>query len=184
MSMVTLTCLIAGLILLVAGRKAFWLFLGLAVFAIAVVFVQRYLPNLDDRTLLILSLVVGVIAAVASVAIAKALVWVGGFVCGGYIGVVAWQILVPAAAGFPWLAFAIGGVLGVLIAKFLFESLLVLGSSAVGAALLVHTIGVEGIPGLILLILLTVVGVVVQGKFLPGRPARPSASKETQEEKT
>ena len=183
MNMVKLTCILAGLILLMAGRKALWLFLGLAVFAIAVAFIQSYLPNLDDRTLLVVSLVAGVIAAVASVALAKALVWVGGVACGGYIGVVAWQTLGPAAGGFPWLACAIGGVVGILVAKFLFESLLVLGSSAVGAALLVHTLGVDGTPGLALLILLAALGVVVQGKFMPGKSARPSASKETEEEK-
>jgi hypothetical protein len=171
MNTITLVSLIAGLILLVAGRKAFWIFLGLAAFAVTVAFIQRYLPNLDERTLLVVSLVVGAIAAAAAVALAKAIVWVGGFVGGGYIGVIVWEMLVPAAAGFPWVAFVIGGVIGMVLMKLLFESLLVLGSSAVGAALFVHIFRVEGTLGLLLLIGLTVIGVIIQGRLWPGKKA-------------
>jgi hypothetical protein len=178
MNLVTLTCLIAGCILLVAGRKAFWLFLGLAVFAVTVVFVQHYLPSLDQRTLVVLSLIAGFVAAVASVTLAKALVWVGGFVGGGYVGVIVWGTLIPAGPVFPWLAFIVGGVVGMLVAKFLFETLLVLASSAVGAALLVHVLGIVGTPGLIVLVVLTVVGVIVQGRFLPGKTSRAASDKE------
>lgn len=167
MNTVTLVSLIAGLVLLIAGRKAFWVFLGLAAFAVTVVFVQRYLPNLDERTLLVVALVVGGIAAAAAVALAKAIVWVGGFLGGGYIGVVVWEMLMPSASGFPWVAFVIGGLIGMVLMKLLFESLLVLGSSAVGAALLVHVLRAEGTLGLFLLIVLTVIGVIIQRRLWP-----------------
>ena len=65
-----------------------------------------------------------------------------------------------------------------LVAKFLFETLLVLASSAVGAALLVHVLGIVGTPGLIVLVVLTVVGVIVQGRFLPGKTSRAASDKE------
>lgn len=178
MNLVTITCLIAGCLLLVAGRKAFWLFVGLAVFAVTIAFVQHYLPSLDQRTLVVLSLIAGFVAAVASVTLAKALVWVGGFVGGGYVGVIAWGMLIPEGPAFPWLAFVVGGVGGMLVAKFLFETLLVLASSAVGAALLVHVLGIDGTPGLIVLVILTAAGVIVQGKLLPGKTPQAATPKE------
>jgi hypothetical protein len=178
MSLVPLTCLIAGCILLLLGRKAFWLFLSLAVFAVTVTFVQHYLPSLDQRTVVVLSLIAGFVAAVASVMLAKALVWIGGFVGGGYVGVIAWGTLVPAGPAFPWPAFVVGGIAGMLVAKFLFETLLVLASSAVGAALLVHVLGIEGTPALIVLVVLTAAGVIIQGKLLPGKTSGAALPKE------
>lgn len=165
MNAITLASLIAGLVLLIAGRKAFWAFLGLAAFAVTVAFVQRYLPNLDERTLLVVALVTGGIAAAAAVVLAKAVVWIGGFIGGGYIGVVVWEMLMPSATGFPWVAFVIGGLIGMVLMKLLFESLLVLGSSAVGAALLVHIIRLEGTLGLFFLIVFAAVGVIIQGRL-------------------
>jgi len=165
MNAITLASLIAGLVLLIAGRKAFWAFLGLAAFAVTVAFVQRYLPNLDERTLLVVALVTGGIAAAAAVVLAKAVVWIGGFIGGGYIGVVVWEMLMPSATGFPWVAFVIGGLIGMVLMKLLFESLLVLGSSAVGAALLVHILRFEGTLGLFFLIVFAAVGVIIQGRL-------------------
>jgi hypothetical protein len=178
MNLVTLTCLIAGCMLLVAGRRAIWLFLGLAVFAVTVALIQHYLPSLDQRTLVVLSLIAGFVAAVASVMLARALIWVGGFVGGGYVGVIAWGTLIPAGPAFPWLAFVVGGVVGMLVVKFLFETLLVLASSAVGAALLVHVLGIDGTPGLIVLVVLTAAGVIAQRKLLPGKTSRAASPKE------
>ncbi len=166
MSSVTLLSLVVGLLLLLVGRKAFWFFLGLAGAAVAIAFVPRYVTGLDQQTLLIVSIVAGVLGGVLAFALSKAVVWVGGLVGGGYCGVILWQMLVPGS-GFPWVAAAVGGILGMLVAKFLFTSVLVLASSAMGAALLVHLSGLEGAPGLVVLVLLTAIGVLVQGRFWP-----------------
>lgn len=178
MSSVTLVSLIAGLLLLLAGRKTFWLFLGLVGVAVAIAFVPRILPDLDRQTLLLISIGAGVLGGILAFALSRVLVWVGGFIGGGYLGVIAWQTVAPGPS-FPWVAAVIGGILGMLIAKFLFESALVLASSAVGAALLVHISGLEGTAGLVLLVVLTAAGIIVQGRLGP-RPSsgKPAAEKD------
>jgi hypothetical protein len=153
MNTFTVVSIIAGLLLLLVGRKGFWFFLGLAGIAFAITFIPRYFPDLSQQTLLIVSIVAGVAGGALAFALAKVLVWVGGFVGGGYLGIIVWQI--------------VGGILGMLIAKLLFESVLVVASSAMGAALLVHLCGFEGTLGLVALVVLTAVGIIVQGKLWP-----------------
>ncbi len=174
MSSVTLVSLITGLLLLLAGRKTFWLFLGLAGVAVAVAFVPRILPDLDQQTLLLVSIGAGILGGILAFVFSRVLVWVGGCVAGGYLGVIAWQTVAPGPS-FPWMAAVVGGLLGMLVAKFLFESALVLASSAVGAALLVHVSGLEGTSGLAALVVLTAAGIIVQGRLWPGSPAKGSA---------
>jgi hypothetical protein len=174
MSTVTIVSLIAGLLLLFVGRKALWFFLGLAGVAVAIAFLPRYFPEFDQKTLLIVSLVAGVLGGALAFALSKVIVWVGGGIAGGYLGVIAWQTLVPGLA-FPWVAAVIGGILGMLVAKFLFESVLVITSSAMGAALLVHCTGLEGAPGLVALFVLTAAGIIVQGRLWPGSSAKKSS---------
>lgn len=173
MSTVTLVSLIAGLLLLLAGKKAFWFFLALAGIAVAITFLPRVLPDLDRQTLLIVSVAAGVLGGILAFALSKFLVWVGGFLAGGYLGIVAWQMIAHGPA-FPWVAGIVGGILGMLAAKVLFTSVLVLASSAIGAALLVHVSGLDGTPGLAALVILTAAGIIVQGKLWP-RPS-PDAS--------
>ena len=64
MSSVTLVSLIAGLLLLLAGKKTFWLFLGLAGVAVAIAFVPRIFPDLDQQTLLLVSIGAGVLGGI------------------------------------------------------------------------------------------------------------------------
>jgi hypothetical protein len=64
-----------------------------------------------------------------------------------------------------------------LVAKLLFESVLVLASAAMGAALLVHVTGLDGAPGLVALVVLTVAGIIVQGRLRP----RSSGEKSSEE---
>ncbi len=174
MSSVTLVSLIAGLLLLLAGKKTIWLFLGLAGVAVAIAFVPRVFPDLGQRTLLLVSIAAGVLGGVLAFVLSRVLVWVGGFVAGGYLGVIAWQTVVPGAA-FPWVAAVIGGILGMLVAKLLFDSALVLASSAIGAALLVHISGLEGTTGLVALVFLTAAGIIVQGRLWPRSAGRESS---------
>jgi hypothetical protein len=173
MNTVTVVSLIAGLLLLLAGRKAFWFFLGLAGIAFAVAFIPKYFPDLSQQTLLMISVVAGVVGGALAFALTRVLVWVGGFVGGGYLGMILWQTVAPGP-GFPWVAALIGGIAGMLIAKLLFESVLVLASSAMGAALLVHVSGLEGTPGLAALVLLTAVGIIIQGRLWPRSSAEAS----------
>ncbi len=174
MSTVTLVSLVAGLLLLLVGRKAVWFFLGLAGIAVAVAFLPRYLPDLDQRTLLYVSIGAGVLGAALAFVLSRVLVWAGGLIGGAYVGVIVWQTIAPGPA-FPWVAAVIGGVLGMLVAKLLFESVLVLASSAMGAALLVHISGLEGTPGLAALVILTAAGNIVQGRLWPRSSAGKSA---------
>jgi hypothetical protein len=177
MSTVTIVSLIAGLLLLLVGRKAFWFFLSLAGVAVAIAFVPRYITGLDQQTLLIVSIGAGVLGGVLAFALSKAVVLVGGLLGGGYCGVILWQMLVPGIE-FPWVAAVVGGILGMLAAKFLFTSVLVLASSAMGAALLVHLIGLEGVPGLVALAVLTALGIIVQGRLWPRASAEKPEGKE------
>ena len=139
--------------------------------------------QLSLATNLGVAIAAGIIGAAAASVLTKVVVWVGGFVGGAYVGVIAWQTLMGAAPGFPWIPVVIGGIAGILVAKFLFESVLVIVSSAAGAALLVHTFQVGETVGFILLILFTAIGIIVQGRLWPGASSKAPKQEKEQEEK-
>jgi len=94
-----------------------------------------------------------------------------GFLAGGYLLNSLWFML-----GVPWrlpilLLYFIGGVLGAVISYQLFEQVLIVMTSLVGAVFIIEAIDV--VPGwqLFLFALLTAVGVMVQGRQTADPPA-------------
>jgi uncharacterized membrane protein YeaQ/YmgE (transglycosylase-associated protein family) len=156
---------VVGGLLLLFGRRLFWLFVGVVGFVLAQRLAGAYLGGEAGW---MTALVVGVVGAVAAVMVQKVVVSVAGLAAG--------------AVGFLWLAEQFGwppglptligvvlaGAVGAALLQWLFELGLVALSALVGAALLVQGLGM-GEPRGVALLVLAVVGALVQ---LVGRRRR------------
>lgn len=157
--------LIVGAVLLVAGRRLFWLAVGAAGFVLALVVALRFLDPEPLWLLLVLALVAGVAGAVLAILLQRLAVALAGFLAGGWAGLALW-IQLGGAEGWPALgAFLVAGLIVAIVAGAVFELALVVVSALIGALLVAGGIGADGLFGLALVAVLTVAGSLVQSSF-------------------
>lgn len=161
-----------GLLLLLAGRRIFWLVLGVLGFLFGFDFATQVL-GLDSRGLgLLIAALAGAVGVVVAVFIQKLAVGLAGFFIGGYLTLTLLGADVASLAVPDLVAFLAGGILAAFLAVWLFEAALILLSSVAGAALMTGTVDLDpGAAGLGFF-LLVVVGLAVQAGIGPRRRGR------------
>ncbi len=170
--------LVVGLLLLVAGRRLFWLFVAVAGFVAGVEAVFYIFPHQTELFTLIVGIALGLFGALLAFFLEKLAIAIAGFAGGGYLALLICSTLLgPIAINQPvaWICFLIGGIIGALLMNFFFNWALIILSSFEGA----HIILKQFIPqrqhyfGLVLL-LLSVVGILIQASTYR-RPSRVAA---------
>lgn len=161
-----IAALVAGGLLLLFGRRLFWLFVGVVGFVVVFRLADAYLGGAGVGW--VVAIAAGVLGALAAILVQRLAVGVAGFAAG--------------AAGFLWLAEQLGwsvglptligalvaGVLGAALVGWLFELGLVALSALLGAALVVEGLGLEEPRGAVFVVL-AIAGALVQ---LAGRRRR------------
>ena len=155
--------LVLGIALLVAGRRLFWLGVGVLGFLAGLSAAERIAPDLSRGTALLVALAAGVIGLVLAVVVQKVAVGLAGFL----LGVVVLGRLLPVAGielgRWEWLVLVAGGLLAAWAALALFGVALAVLSAGVGATLVVEALPpFSGALAPLVLIGLWVVGVAVQ----------------------
>lgn len=162
--------LLVGVVLLVAGRKLFWLAVGAAGFVFALALAVRYLDPEPLWLLLGLALLAGVAGAILAVFLQRLAVALAGFLLGGWAGLALWIHLGGGEGPLALLAALAAGVVAAMVAGALFEFALVAISALLGAALVTGAVGVEGPLQVVSILVLAAGGGLVQTAL--GRPRR------------
>ena len=165
-SSVPIIGIVVGIAILLFGRKLFWLFVAALGFAVGIEIAAYFMRDPPVWMTLLAALGLGLLGALLAILLQKFAVAVAGFIAGGRV---AWGLsaaFFAEHAHYRGITFVIGGILGALLLLALFDWVLILLSSVEGA----HLIG-NGIPlpekgAVILFVVLTVIGVVVQGSML------------------
>lgn len=156
-----------GILLLVVGRKIFWLALGAAGF-LAGLYLASRLPVVQQANEPVISLAIagacGVVGILLAIFVQKLAVGVAGFLAGG-LGAL-WLALTAAlpVGGWEWAVFLVGGVLGAVLAGLLFEVALVVVTALLGATLLLELVTLDPRLEGILALVGTAVGCLIQGQ--------------------
>src|ERR1043165_9436275 len=112
--MLNIINLILGGALLLAGRKLFWLFVGAAGFITGVQLATRFWQG-PGILAIIVGLVLGVIFALLAIFLQAVVIWIAGFLTGGYVlSVLATLIGMQLNGATTWIVYVIGGILGVI----------------------------------------------------------------------
>ena len=156
--------LIAGAVLLFAGRRFFWLAAGLVAFLFTV-YLINLIFNLGWFGILI-GLVVGVIFGWLAVKFVK--------IAGYFIGAIAGAFIIPTMLGILgvditwWLGGLIGGVIGLVMMIFLFDWGFILLTALMGASAVANDIqdliSLEDWSRGLLALVLFILGVIVQSR--------------------
>lgn len=168
--MTALVQIALGSVLLLAGRRLYWLLAGAAGFVLGMFLTQQLFSDASQTVLLFASLALGVLFAVLAVVGQRFIIGLVGFMAGG-IGL-SWLFtafnFTPAEPStlLTFVIFIAGGIAGAFLLSRLFDLGLVLLSSLLGAELALRGLGqVIDLPdtlGAIPLIVLTVIGIAVQ----------------------
>lgn len=159
--------LAAGLILLLAGRRLFWLFVAALGFTIGFALSRLIFREGSELFALLIALGCGLLGAWLAMGLRKAALAIAGFGAGGYILSFLFQAGgIQLSVVLSWL---LGGVIGAILLTVLFDWALVFLSAASGAAILARTIPLLDAFLLLKFAILFVIGFVIQASDLSGR---------------
>jgi hypothetical protein len=153
---------VVGVLLLAFGRRLYWLFVGGIGFVVGFSLASRLTDHRPGLTPLLIGLGAGLLGVVLALLLQKLAVVVAGLLAGAWLGVEVWPLLAPGSLRDPWLPALVGAVVGALLAITLFDAVLVVLSSLVGAALLARLFGRRPAMQAIVLLLLALLGIVLQ----------------------
>lgn len=166
--MLSLIELVLGGVLLLAGRKLYWLLAATMGFAAGLYLADLLLPSEPESTGVLIAFALAGGGALLLVVFKKAMIGLVGFLAGG-VGLYLLLSALTTLLSETWMAasaFIVGGAIGAVLLSRLFELGLIILSSLIGAFLIMAGIGGLFTPSATLfsvgLILLIGLGVVIQ----------------------
>jgi len=157
-----LLAILAGIALLVAGRRLFWLFVGLIGFISGIRLAPQFFPGHPEWMVLVIALMAGALGALLALVLQWLAIGLAGFFAGAYVVVSLLSISGWGTSGMNWLFFFIGGILGTLLMIVLFDWALIILSCLAGAGLIIETIHDDRWVMILLFTALFIAGIVVQ----------------------
>ena len=166
--------IVLGIILLTTGKRLYWLFVGVVGFVIGLALATTYV-SLDPPWLIyIVAFAAGIIGAVLGIYSQRLAIALVGFIVGGYGAIFVAGLLGIKAEPFNWMAFIVGGIVGLLLVASIFDWALYILSAWAGSTLVTRTltegVGMNETLGLVLFFILFVVGITLQAGIFMDKP--------------
>ena len=165
-----------GLLLLVLGRRLYWLFVAGMGFLYGLELAPRLLPGRSETVIVIVALALALVGALVAVVATKIALGMIGFAAGGGIAVLLLGNLGIDSGAVALGVFVIGGLLGAVLLLVLFDWTLIALSSLAGGSLIVTSaqrlLEIPPIAATPLVLVLAVIGALIQTRLWPAR--RPS----------
>lgn len=152
--------IVLGAILLVFGRKLFWLFVGIAGFLVGMELASNLLADQQDWVRWLAAIGAGLIGVFLAVFAGRVAFAIGGFFAGAYIA-----MLIVQHFGFavnPNVPLVVGGVIGAVVAAALMDTAIIVLSSLMGAGAIAQEIDVTQPIRTLIFLGLVAAGIVVQ----------------------
>jgi hypothetical protein len=157
----------AGIVLLLFGRKLFWLLVAVTGFVIGYYLATPFVDAESRHIALIVGCLFGGVGALLAVFAQKIAVVAGGFLAGGFALSTLVQGMTTSTLP-DWVPFIIGGAIGALLLKQLFEWSLIVLTSLLGAIVIIMGITGDRSPAGYVVLALAIVGFVVQARAKRG----------------
>jgi hypothetical protein len=159
--------LVFGVVLLVAGRRLYWLFVAAVGFWAGSVLAHEHFAERAREWAMLVGVIGGILGALLAVLFQKLAVALAGAAAGGFFG---WTLLERIGwESWGWIGLVIGAIVGGILVLKLFDWGLIIVSSLAGAGLLIDGIELEKSAEGLLLVAAFIVGVAVQGTHLARR---------------
>src|SRR5216684_1820540 len=151
-----------GAVILLFGRKLFWLCVAAVGFAAGVEIAPHLVNEPSPLLALAIALVLGLIGALLALFLQKVAIAVLGFLAGGKLaGAIASAFFVHYGQ-YSTIIFLGGGIVGAILLLALFDWALIVVSSLIGAHLIQSAVVLPATGSTIVFVGLAVVGIIVQ----------------------
>jgi len=157
--------ILLGAGLLFFGRKVFWLFVAGAGF-VAGLSLANSILQVPETVGVIISLGIGLLAALLAVFMQQFAISLAGFLVGGYIVLQILPLLNLDMNIGTWLVFIIGGIIGVILVNAILDWALIILSSLAGASLVSEALDLRDGIAFVVFIILIAIGVTYQAREL------------------
>jgi uncharacterized protein DUF4203 len=165
--------LLAGIVLLVAGRRLFWLFVGVVGFLVGFRLAFELLGPGSEGKHWLVAVAAGLLGVALAFAVQRLAVALAGFFVGLWGASLLFQVNLshPRPAGI--LLCVLAGLAAAVLALRVFEGALIVLSSFAGAGMVVDALSLRHALGAAVLVALAILGILVQaGLTARGRPYR------------
>ena len=156
--------IILGLVLLVFGRKLFWLFVAIAGFLVGMAVTSMVLADQPEWVLLCVALGAGLLGALLAVFAERVAVALAGFYAGSYLSLIASQSFGGDGNSILW--FVLGGVIGGLFAALIMDWAIIVLSCLVGAGAIVQTLQLGQTGDFFVFVVLVITGTFLQRRLM------------------
>jgi hypothetical protein len=156
--------IILGLVLLVFGRRLFWLFVAIAGFLVAMEFAGVILGDQPQWVLVVVAGAAGLLGALLAVFAERIAFSLAGFFAGSYLAMIVAQSLSGNGNSIVW--FSVGGVIGAMFAALVMDWAIIILSCLVGAGAILQSVDLGQTMSFIVFVVLVGGGVVVQSKMM------------------
>ena len=167
--------LLAGAVLLLLGRKLFWLFVAVAGFYLGFEAARALLADQPAWLIWLVAIAAGLLGAVLAMLFQRVGFALAGFYAGAYIALVSVERFAPGSMGVATLL--IGGLAGAVLAALVMDWAIIVLSCLVGAALVVPFLGLGDTAASTVYVGLAALGIVVQARFIGGGRHNPPEPK-------
>jgi hypothetical protein len=155
-----------GILLLLFGRKLFWLFVAVIGFLSGMQLASQFFPNESRLVILAVALALGLLGAILAIFLQHAVVVLAGFLAGGhlvyrFLTLVHWQNV-----EYSWWIILVGGILGGILALLLLDWALIIFSSLIGASLISQALPLDQATASLLIILFAIGGILIQSRLI------------------
>ena len=157
-----------GVVILLFGRRLFWLCVAAVGFAAGVEITPHLVHEPSTLLALTVALVLGFIGALLALFLQKIAIAVAGFLTGGKLAVAIVAAFFAQHAHSFGIIFLIGGIIGALLLLTLFDWALIVLSSVVGAHLIQSALTLPPSGSTILFVGLAAISIIVQATELRG----------------
>ena len=158
--------IVVGSIVLLLGRKLYWLFVGVAGFTLGMLLAPEFFGGASEWLILVVALAGGLVGALLAVFAQRLAIAAAGFIGGGYAVLVLMRSMGWHPDRLTWIPFVIGGIIGLILVAALFEWALIILSSLSGASLIVESTNPTRPIAGVLFIILLVVGIGIQASMM------------------
>jgi len=154
--------LLIGIVILLFGRRLFWLCVAAVGFAVGVQIAPLIINEPSSVLALLIALVFGVLGALLALFLQKIAIAVLGFLAGGKLaGAIAAAFFVHYTQ-YSTIIFVVGGIIGAILLLAVFDWALIVVSSFIGAYLIQSAIVLPPTGSTVVFIGLAILGIFVQ----------------------
>jgi MFS family permease len=165
--------LVLGIILLTTGKKLYWLFVGVIGFIIGMGLATQLELN-PPWLVYVVALGAGILGAILAHFLQHLAISLVGFLVGAYGAYRLTGMLGITAEPSTWMAFIIGGIVGLLLVSSAFNWSLYILSSWAGATLVTQAIDLQGTVGTVVFFALFVLGMIIQVGLFRNQTKKPA----------